>query len=71
MIMYRIVQSLYCTLETNIPLYVNYTSTKNKRDSFIKYWIWNKNHVITASEISTYPHMIRTNDYLSEFKTKI
>ena len=29
-VMYRIVESLYCTLETNITLYVNYTSVKIK-----------------------------------------
>ena len=29
-IMYRFVESLYCTSETNITLYVNYTGIKNK-----------------------------------------
>ena len=29
-VMYRIVESLYCTPETNITLYVNYTEIKIK-----------------------------------------
>ena len=29
-LMYGIVESLYCILETNTTLYVNYTSMKNK-----------------------------------------
>ena len=29
--MYRIVESLYCTPETNITLYVNYTGIKIKK----------------------------------------
>ena len=29
-IVYRSVESLYCTLETNITLYINYTGTKIK-----------------------------------------
>lgn len=64
--MHRIVQSLYCTIETNIPLYINYTSTK--KDSFMKFQIQNLNDVNIVSEINTYTHIIRTDDYLSKFK---
>ena len=31
-VMYEIVESLYCTLETNITLYVNYTVIKIKKE---------------------------------------
>ena len=34
--MYRIVESLYCTPEINIRLYVNYTGTKRQK-YFISY----------------------------------
>lgn len=36
-VVYRIVKSLYCTPETRITLYVNYTSRKKKKKYLTKY----------------------------------
>ena len=53
--MYRIVESLYCTPETNITLYVNYTLIKtNKKDIIINSVMKNVLLITLDSESSNF-----------------
>ena len=46
-VMYTIVESLYCTSETNRTLYVNYNWIKNQNKKTLKKEIWGKKEICT------------------------